>query len=163
MNALSEFVDIEKVGHRYVVQYFHLKGLISTNIKAALDSTLGESARSFTTRNYYAAEFKRGRTSCQDEHRSGRPNEMTTTEMVKKIHKMVLDYRRIKVRELLNMVGISKSAVHGILTENLDMSKLCERWVPRIVTRNKNSIVRMFQSSVWRCFTAIKPIFCVNK
>ena len=70
----------------------------------------------------------------QDKHRSGRPNEVTTTEMVKKIHKMVLDDRRLKVRELANMVGISKSAVHRILSENLDMRKLCSRWVPRFLT-----------------------------
>ncbi|EFN88022.1 hypothetical protein EAI_06538, partial [Harpegnathos saltator] len=38
------------------------------------------------------------RTSCQNEHRSGRPNEVTTPEMVKKIHKIVLDDRRLKVR-----------------------------------------------------------------
>ena len=80
------------------------------------------------------AEFKRGCTSCQDEHRCGRPNKMITTEMVKKIHNMVLDDRRLKVRELAVMVGISKSAVHRILTENLDMEKLCVRWVPRLLT-----------------------------
>ncbi|KZC13398.1 Histone-lysine N-methyltransferase SETMAR [Dufourea novaeangliae] len=54
--------------------------------------------------------------------------------MVKKIHKMVLDDRRLKVRELADMIGISKSAVHRILTENLDMRKLCARWVPRLLT-----------------------------
>ena len=81
-----------------MIQYFHLKGLSPTNIKAELDSTLGSSAPSFTTIKYWVVEFKRGRTSCQDEHRSGRPNEMTTTEMVKKIYKMVLDDRRLKVR-----------------------------------------------------------------
>jgi histone-lysine N-methyltransferase SETMAR len=120
---------MEKIGHRYVIQYFHLKGLSPTNIKAELDSTLGESAPSFTTPKYWAAEFKRGRTSCQDQHRSGRPIELTTPEMVKKMHKMVLDDRRLKVREIADMVGISKSAIHCILTENLDMRKLCARWV----------------------------------
>ena len=80
------------------------------------------------------AEFKRGRTSCQDEHRSGRPNEVTTPEMVKKIHIMILDVRRIKVRELAGIVGISKSALHRILTESLSMRKLCARWVPRLLT-----------------------------
>ena len=94
------------------------------NIKAELDYTLGEPAPSFTTK-YWVAEFKRGRTSCQDEHRCGQPNEVTTTETVKKIHKMVLDDRRIKVYKLVDMVGISKRAVNRILTENLN-------------TRNKN-------------------------
>ena len=125
---------MEKIGHRYVIQYFYLKGLSPTSIKTELDSTLGESAPSFTTVKYWVAEFKRGRTSCQDEHRSGRPNEVTTPEMVKKIHKAVLDDRRLKVRELADIVGISKSAVHRVLSENLDMRKLCARWVPRLLT-----------------------------
>ena len=69
-------------------------------------------------------EFKQGRTSCRDKHRSGRPNEVNMTEIVKKIHKMVLDERRLKVRELADIEGISKSAVHRMLTENLNMRKL---------------------------------------
>ncbi|XP_076667941.1 histone-lysine N-methyltransferase SETMAR-like [Andrena cerasifolii] len=101
--------------------------------KAELDSTLGESAPSFTTVKYWVAEFKRGRTSCRDEHRSGRPNEVTAPEMVKKIYKMIVDDRRLKVRELADMIGIPKSPVHRILTENLDMRKLCARWVPRLL------------------------------
>ena len=56
------------------------------------------------------------------------------TEMVKKIHKMVLDGRRLIVRELAEMVGNSKSAVHHILTKNLVKRKLCARCVPRLLT-----------------------------
>ena len=100
VNSLSEFANTEKIVHRFVTQYIHLKGVSPTNTKSELDSTLGESAPSFTTIKYWVAEFKRGRTSCQDEHRSGRPNEVPIPEMVKKIHKMVLDGRRLKVREL---------------------------------------------------------------
>ena len=92
-----------------MIQYFHLKGLIPTNIKAELDSTLGGSAPSFTKIKYWMAEFKRGRTSCQDENRNGLPNEVTSTEMVKKIHKMILDDRWLKVRKLADMKGISQS------------------------------------------------------
>lgn len=50
----------------------------------------------------------------------------TTPELVKEIHKMVFDDRRLKVREQADLVDISTSAVHRILTENLDMRKLCE-------------------------------------
>ncbi|GFX79109.1 mariner transposase [Trichonephila clavipes] len=108
---------------------FHLKH--TTNIKAELDSTLGESASSFTTVKYWAAEFKRGHTNCQDEHRSDRPNEVTTPEWVNKIHKVVLEDRRLKVRKLSD---ISKSAVYRILSENLGMRKLCARWVTLLLT-----------------------------
>ncbi|GFS49076.1 mariner transposase [Trichonephila clavipes] len=79
---------MEEIDRHYVIQYFYLKDLIATNIKAKLDSTLGESTPSFTTVKYWVAEFKRSHTSCQDMHRSDRPIEVTTPEMVKKIHKV---------------------------------------------------------------------------
>ena len=134
MNAVSVFVNVKTIGHRYAIQYFNLKHLSPPNIEAELDSTLRESAPSLTTIKYWVAEFKRGRTSCPDEKHSGRPNEVTTTEMVKKIHKMVLHDRRLKVRELADMVSISRSDLHRILAENLDKRKLCARWVPRLFT-----------------------------
>ncbi|GFV98978.1 mariner transposase [Trichonephila clavipes] len=84
------------------------ESLSPTNIKTELDSTLGESTPSLTTVKYWIAEFiyKRGCMSCQDKHRSGQPNEVMTPEMEKKIHKVVLDDRRLKVRELADIVGI---------------------------------------------------------
>ena len=112
---------MEKIGHRHVIQYYHLKGFSQTNIEVELDSSPRASAPSFIRIMYWVAESKRGRMSCQDEHCSVRPNKVITTQMVKKVHKMVLDDRRLKVRELVDMVGISKRAVHCILTENLDM------------------------------------------
>ncbi|GFX21582.1 mariner transposase [Trichonephila clavipes] len=73
---------MEKIGHRYLIQYFYLKSLSPTNRKAELNSTLGESAPSLTTEKYWVEQFKRSCTSHQGEHRSGRPNEVTTQEMV---------------------------------------------------------------------------------
>ena len=37
----------EKIGHGYVTQYFHLKGISPINIKPKLDSSQKESAPSF--------------------------------------------------------------------------------------------------------------------
>lgn len=44
MNALREFANIELISHRCVIQFFQLKGLSPSNIKAELDSILGQSA-----------------------------------------------------------------------------------------------------------------------
>ena len=163
MNAFSELVKIEKLVHRYVIQYIHSKGLSPINIGVELDSILGEPAPLYTIIKYWVAEFKRSHTRYQDEHRSGRPDEMTMTEIVKKIYKMVLDDRRLKVRELANMLNIPKSAVHCTLTENLDMRNLCVRWVPRLLIMEQKE--RREDVSI-ECFaikkTSIKLIFCVD-
>jgi hypothetical protein len=47
---------------------------------------------------------------------------------------MVLDDRRMKVREIAETIGISKERVGYILHEELDMKKLCARRVPRLFT-----------------------------
>ena len=127
-------LTMEKLEIRAVIKYFFLKGLTATEIKSELDSTMAESAPSFTTVKRWVADFKRGRSSTQDEARSGRPKTATTEEMIEKVHDIVLADRRVKVREIADMVLISKDSVYRILTEELGMRKLCARWVPRLLT-----------------------------
>jgi histone-lysine N-methyltransferase SETMAR len=47
---------------------------------------------------------------------------------------MLLDDRRMKVREITETMGISKERVGYILHEELDMKKHCARLVPRLLT-----------------------------
>ena len=72
-----------------------------------MNAVYGNSSPSLKTTIYLFHEFKRGHTSVSDEERSGRPIEVTTEE---KIHRIVLNDRRIKVREIVEMVGISDYA-----------------------------------------------------
>jgi DNA-binding Xre family transcriptional regulator len=45
------------------------------------------------------------------------------------LYNRVLDDRRMKVRELAETIGISTERVGYILHEELDMKKLCTRWL----------------------------------
>ena len=59
------------------------------------------------------------------------------------------------MRELADMVGISKSVVHRILIKNLNMIKLWARWMPLLVTMKQkqrleddsNGCLTMFPSN----------------
>jgi len=55
-------------------------------------------------------------------------------EIIDKAHDIVLTDRRIKVREFIEVTGISHGTVISILHEQLDMKKLSARWVPRLLT-----------------------------
>ena len=47
---------------------------------------------------------------------------------------MVLDDRKLKLREVADTVKISEGSIFTILHEYLSMRKLCSKWVPRLLT-----------------------------
>ena len=75
---------------------------------------MGDSSPSFSTIKKWAAEFKRGPTSLEDNPREGRPK-TATPEITEQVHNMVLDDRQMKVREIAETIGISKERVGHIL------------------------------------------------
>ncbi|GFX04765.1 histone-lysine N-methyltransferase SETMAR [Trichonephila clavipes] len=103
-------------------------------IKDELDSVYRDSTPSFTTMKFWAAEFKRGRKSLGDDERLGRPNTATTDKNIAKVHQMMLDDHRIKVREIAEVMNMSKERVCHILNQHLGMRNLSARWVPRFLT-----------------------------
>jgi plasmid maintenance system antidote protein VapI len=54
---------------------------------------------------------------------------------------MILDDRQMEVREIAETIGISKERIGYILSEELDMTKLCARWVSRLLTADQNLLV----------------------
>jgi transposase len=95
---------------------------------------------SFSTIKFPAAEFKRGRTSLEDDPREGRPKSATAPEIIEQVHDMVLDDRRIKVPEIAESIGISKERVGYILHEELYMKKLRARWMPHLLTADQKPL-----------------------
>jgi len=81
-------------------------------------------APSMTTIRYWYNKFKRGRTSIFDEERLDHPIEVTTKNIVNKIHDIVLVDRQVKIKEIANIVKISTERIQNVLHETLGMKKL---------------------------------------
>ena len=109
----------------------YLKGKTSKEIHGELADVYGSSAPSYAQVKFWVREFKRGRTSLEDEARSGRPLDATDEKMCKKIRDLVYSDRRIQVEEIAQALGISHGSVSTILHDRLDMRKLTARWVPK--------------------------------
>ena len=125
---------MEKNEFRAVIKHFYLKKWMAAQIKTELDEVHGDSAPALKMVYFWINEFKRGQTCTEDEACSRRPVEVTTTDIVEKIHGIVTEDRRVKVCEIAESVGISTERVHNILHEKLQMKKLSERWMPRLLT-----------------------------
>ena len=78
-----------RVKYRAIILYLYLKGKMSKEIHSELANIYGSSAPSHAHDKFWAGEFKRGRTSLEDEARSGCPLDATDKEKCKKIQDLV--------------------------------------------------------------------------
>lgn len=130
MKSSDRLGKMESEAFRGAIQHFHMKGWNATQVKLELDSVHGDSAPSYSAVRYWINEFKRGRTSIKDEPSSGRPKTATTEENVRKVHRIVMNDRRVKVREIADELKISPERVFSILRDSLGMKKLNAKWLP---------------------------------
>ena len=78
-----------KVEYRAVIRYLYLKGKTGKEIYGELADVYESSAPPYAQVKFWVGEFKRGRTSLEDEARSGRPLDATDEEMCKKVRDLV--------------------------------------------------------------------------
>ena len=116
---------MDKIWYRGVIRYLQKKGLTTKEIHTDMVSTLGDDASALSTVKKWAAEFKKGRESFEDNPRSGRSSTATTQENIDRIHQMVINERRLTISHLADV---------NILHNELGMSKVSARWVPRLLT-----------------------------
>ena len=106
-------------------------------IHSELADVYGSSAPSYAQVIFWVVEFKCGRTSLEDEARSGRPLDATDEEMCKKVRDLVYPDRRIQVEEIAQTLGISHGSVSTILHDRLGMHKLTTHWVPKSLSNEQ--------------------------
>jgi len=76
----------------------------------------------------WVKRFSEERVSVTDEERSGRPATRRTEENIAKVCQIVRKNRRLTVRSIAQKVNIDRETVRKILTEDLDMRKVCAKW-----------------------------------
>lgn len=80
----------------------------------------------------WCREFKDGRTDILDEQGSGRPS--VSDKTIVKVEEATLKDQSITVQELCELIpDVSKTCINKILTDHLRYTKVCARWVPRML------------------------------
>ena len=76
---LSLSLKMDKIEYRAVIKFFVKEGLTPNENHSKFIEVYGNSSPSFSTIKKLAAEFKRGRTSLEDDPREGRPKKCNNT------------------------------------------------------------------------------------
>ena len=99
-----------------------------------LQQACGEVCLSRTQCHKWYQRFKSGRTSIEDDRKSGQPSTSMDDDYVQKVVPVIRQNPRPTVREVGEEVGICKSPCHLILTDKLQMRRVAAKFVPRLLT-----------------------------
>jgi hypothetical protein len=106
---------MDKIEYRAVIKFFVKEGLMPNEIHSKFIKVYGDSSPSFLTIKKWGAEFKRGRTSLEDDPHEGCSKSAAASEIIEQVHDMLSDDRRMKVHEIAETTGFSKECVGYIL------------------------------------------------
>jgi histone-lysine N-methyltransferase SETMAR len=105
-------------------------GRDATEIHNELVNAVGEQALSIPTIRRWIAKYKDGEIDFDDKPRSGRPREAVTSEKISRIQELVANDPHITTRRLEEESGISHERIVHILHNELDLHKICAKWIP---------------------------------
>ncbi|GFO40926.1 histone-lysine N-methyltransferase SETMAR [Plakobranchus ocellatus] len=97
--------------------------------------------------------FRRdGRTSLQDEPRSGRPNTANNDWNTARVDELIKVDRRVKLKEISPTLDIPKTNVYEIVHDKHDYRKVSARRVPKMLSHeHKRQRVEISQILLHRC------------
>jgi len=102
-----------------------------------LAQVYGDNAMKKTAVYRWMKRFSEERESVTDEERSGWPATSRTEEKIAKVRQIVRKNRQLTVRSITEQVNIDRETVRKILTEDLDMRKVCAKMVPKELTEEQ--------------------------
>jgi len=101
-----------------------------------LKTAFGKQAVGRSQTFQWFSQFKAGRTSIDDEERSGWQVSSLTPEMIEWVRQIICKDRRCTTGEVSMLVGISHGTYNKILTEDLKMRRVTSKFVPRLLIVN---------------------------
>ena len=75
----------------------------------------------------------------EDEPRAGRTSTSKTDDNVERVRSLVRSDRRLTLRMINNELNLNRCTVHQILTQDLDMRKVCAEMVPKNLTTEQKA------------------------
>jgi len=107
-------------------------GKTATECYEKLKTDFGEQAMGCSQTFQWSSQFKAGRTSIDDDERSGQPVSSSMPEMTERVRQIICEDHRHTTDEVSMLVEISHGTCHKILTEDLKMRCVTSKFMPRL-------------------------------
>ena len=119
-------------------------GFLPTEIHVDLQKVYGNGALKYATVCKWVRRLNDGRESIENDPWVGRPVSVLTENKVASVKTLIEEDARFIVQEIEELSVIHLSSVLKILRERLGLRKVCDHWVPHLLTdKQKQSRVRL--------------------
>ena len=131
---MSLTYKMDKIEARSMIKFLHLKGYCARQIHGEMKAVYGDDCPSCDTVVRCKRNFQTGNMSLTDEPRTGRPSLTDSVATMKKVEDLILEDRRVTIHVIMHETGLSYGSVWKVIHDELHMSKVSARWVPRLLT-----------------------------
>jgi len=121
------------------VKFCFKLGKTATESLKILQQPSGDECMSRTQCFEWYSRFKTGRTSIDEDPRSGRHPMSTDDVHIDAVLDLILQNRLLTLREIAEDVGISFGSCQAILTEKIKMQRIAAKFVPRMLTEDQKA------------------------
>jgi hypothetical protein len=121
------------------VKFCFRLGITATEMWKMLQQAFGDECMSRTQCFEWYSRFKTGRTSIDEDPRSGQTSMSTDDAHINAIHDLILQNCRLTIREIAEDVGISFGSCQAILTEKLNMHRVAAKFVPCVFAEDQKA------------------------
>jgi histone-lysine N-methyltransferase SETMAR len=122
------------VAQHIIIKFLTKEDVIPSEIFTRLQAQFGDECLSQPRVFSWTKSFREGRDRVENEPHARRPRTSVNPENVLKIGELIRANRRITVLELSQEVGISVGSVEEIIHNELKVSRVSARWVPRLLS-----------------------------
>nr|CAH7745967.1 unnamed protein product [Callosobruchus chinensis] len=123
-----------KIEQRINLKFLVKLGKSPSECFQLLKEVFGDNCMSRTRVFEWHKRFSEGREEVEDDERTGRPVTSRIEENIKKVNEIVRKDRRLSLRMISDLSNIDRETVRKILHEDLKMTKVCAKMVPKNLT-----------------------------
>jgi len=132
-------MDRQKFEQRCAIKFCVKLGEFATVTYEILQRAYGEHSLSRGHVIRLHKSFLEGRETVEDEPRAGRPSTSKTDDNVERVRSLVRSDRRLTLRMISSKLNLNRFTVHQVLTQDLDMRKVCAKIVPKNLTTEQKA------------------------
>ena len=126
-----------KLQQRTNIKFLVKLRMSGKEIRQMLVHVYGDNALEKNSSLQVGETFSEERESVTDEERSGRTATSRTEENIVNSRQLLRANRRLTVRSIAEQVDIDRETFRKILTEDLDMRKVCAKMIPKELTEEQ--------------------------